>query len=171
MANLSVATIRTNSYTEIYNHLQTGTYALTTNNIHPSFNNEQVLKEGYPQVVIKVKSDLKRLTISPTSPKWISTITCSILVWEDSSADSKSVADQIVDKITSGLSVLRSKGIMKLQFEDDDDEQDINYTHGKIQPPRSFLMGYIRFIKTKQENIDKILWSSIRHPPRNEFRQ
>ena len=50
-------------------------------------------------------------------------------------------------------------------------EQDINYTHGKIQPPRSFLMGYIRFIKTKQENIDKILWSSIRHPPRNEFRQ
>ena len=50
-------------------------------------------------------------------------------------------------------------------------EQDINYTKGKIQPPRSFLMGYIRFIKTKQENIDKILWSSIRHPPRVEFRQ
>ena len=50
-------------------------------------------------------------------------------------------------------------------------EQDINYTHGKINPPRSFLMGYIRFIKTKQENIDKILWSSIRHPPRKEFRE
>lgn len=49
-------------------------------------------------------------------------------------------------------------------------EQDINYTMGKIQPPRSFLMGYIRFIKVGQENIDKILWSSIRHPPRKEFR-
>ena len=50
-------------------------------------------------------------------------------------------------------------------------EQDINYTKGKIQPPRSFLMGYIRFVKSKRENIDKILWSSIRHPPRNEFRE
>ena len=49
-------------------------------------------------------------------------------------------------------------------------EQDINYTHGKIKPPRSFLMGYIRLIKTQKENIDKILWNSIRHPPRKEFR-
>jgi hypothetical protein len=48
-------------------------------------------------------------------------------------------------------------------------EQDINYTEGKVQPPRAFLMGYIRFIKTKEQNIDKILWSSIRHPPRLEF--
>lgn len=50
-------------------------------------------------------------------------------------------------------------------------EQDINYTHGKVQPPRSFLMGYLRFIKTQQQNIDKILWSSTRHPPRKEFRE
>ena len=50
-------------------------------------------------------------------------------------------------------------------------EQDINYTHGKIIPPRSFLMGYIRFVKSGQENIDKILWNSIRHPPKKEFRE
>jgi hypothetical protein len=50
-------------------------------------------------------------------------------------------------------------------------EQDINYTKGKIKPPRSFLMGYIRFVKSGEENIDKILWNSIRHPPREEFRQ
>jgi len=48
-------------------------------------------------------------------------------------------------------------------------EQDINYTHGKVQPPRAFLMGYLRFIKTQEQNIDKILWSSTRHPPRIEF--
>jgi len=48
-------------------------------------------------------------------------------------------------------------------------EQDINYTHGKVQPPRAFLMGYLRFIKTQEQNIDKILWSSTRHPPRQEF--
>mgnify|MGYP001590659231 FL=1 len=50
-------------------------------------------------------------------------------------------------------------------------EQDVNYTKGKIQPPRAYLMGYIRLIKTKQENIDKVLWNSIRHPPRIEFRE
>lgn len=48
-------------------------------------------------------------------------------------------------------------------------EQDINYTHGKVQPPRAFLMGYLRFIKSKEQNIDKVLWSSTRHPPRIEF--
>lgn len=48
-------------------------------------------------------------------------------------------------------------------------EQDINYTEGKVQPPRAFLMGYLRFIKTQTENIDKLLWSSTRHPPRQEF--
>ena len=48
-------------------------------------------------------------------------------------------------------------------------EQDINYTHGKVQPPRAFLMGYLRFIEKKEQNIDKILWSSTRHPPRQEF--
>lgn len=48
-------------------------------------------------------------------------------------------------------------------------EQDINYTHGKVLPPRAFLMGYLRFIKTQEQNIDKVLWSSTRHPPRVEF--
>lgn len=50
-------------------------------------------------------------------------------------------------------------------------EQDINYTKGKVQPPRSYLMGYIRQIKLGQENIDKLLWNSIRHPPKKEFRK
>lgn len=50
-------------------------------------------------------------------------------------------------------------------------EQDINYTKGKIKPPRSYLMGYIRFVKSEKENIDKLLWNSIRHPPKKEFRE
>ena len=50
-------------------------------------------------------------------------------------------------------------------------EQDINYHFGKIQPPRSYLMGYIRMINAGIEEIDKLLWSSTRHPPRKEFRE
>ncbi|MEM4245254.1 MAG: hypothetical protein QXR60_03570 [Candidatus Nanoarchaeia archaeon] len=48
-------------------------------------------------------------------------------------------------------------------------EQDINYIHGKIKPPRAYIMGYIRLIKKGEENIDKVLWNSVRHPPRKEF--
>ena len=52
MATLTLATVRTNSYTEIYNLLQTGTNAITTSNIHPSYNNTQTIQEGYPQVIV-----------------------------------------------------------------------------------------------------------------------
>jgi len=49
-------------------------------------------------------------------------------------------------------------------------EQDINYHFGKVQPPRAYLMGYIRMIRLQIEEIDKLLWSSTRHPPRIMFR-
>ncbi|MBW2995778.1 hypothetical protein KY332_00600 [Candidatus Woesearchaeota archaeon] len=49
-------------------------------------------------------------------------------------------------------------------------EQDINYHFGKVQPPRVYLMGYIRMIRLGIDEIDKMLWSSTRHPPRMEFR-
>ncbi|MEW6592921.1 MAG: hypothetical protein AB1305_04510 [Candidatus Hadarchaeota archaeon] len=50
-------------------------------------------------------------------------------------------------------------------------EQDINYGFGKVQPPRAYLMGYIRMIRLGVEEIDKLLWSSTRHPPRKKFRE
>jgi hypothetical protein len=49
-------------------------------------------------------------------------------------------------------------------------EQDINYGFGKVQPPRAYLMGYIRMIRLGAEEFDKLLWSSTRHPPRTDFR-
>ena len=49
-------------------------------------------------------------------------------------------------------------------------EQDINYNFGKIQPPRAYLMGYIRMVQLNAEEIDKLLWSSTRHPPRKLYR-
>lgn len=49
-------------------------------------------------------------------------------------------------------------------------EQDINYHFGNVQPPRAYLMGYIRMVRLKAEEIDKLLWSSTRHPPRTIYR-
>ncbi len=49
-------------------------------------------------------------------------------------------------------------------------EQDINYHFGNVQPPRAYLMGYIRMVQVNAEEIDKLLWSSTRHPPRTLYR-
>ena len=43
---ITIATIRNAIYTALYNHLQTGTYAITSNNIYPNFNHEQIIKDG-----------------------------------------------------------------------------------------------------------------------------
>ena len=49
-------------------------------------------------------------------------------------------------------------------------EQEICYTDGKVKPPRAYLMGYIRMVRHRAEEIDKLLWSSTRHPPRKIYR-
>jgi hypothetical protein len=48
-------------------------------------------------------------------------------------------------------------------------EQDINYDFGKIQPPKAYMMGYIRMVRTGEFEIDKLLWSSLRNPPPKKF--
>lgn len=49
-------------------------------------------------------------------------------------------------------------------------EQEICYTDGKVKPPRAYLMGYIRLVRSGKVEIDKLLWNSIRHPPPIIFR-
>ena len=49
-------------------------------------------------------------------------------------------------------------------------EQEICYTDGKVKPPRAYLMGYIRLVRSGEVEIDKLLWNSIRHPPLIRFR-
>lgn len=49
-------------------------------------------------------------------------------------------------------------------------EQEIAYPGGKVKPPRAYIMGYIRIIREGQQEIDKVLWNSIRHPPAIKYR-
>ena len=49
-------------------------------------------------------------------------------------------------------------------------EQEIAYPGGKVKPPRAYIMGYIRIIREGQQEIDKLLWNSIRHPPAIKYR-
>jgi len=49
-------------------------------------------------------------------------------------------------------------------------EQEIAYPGGKVKPPRAYIMGYIRIIREGEQEIDKLLWNSIRHPPPIKYR-
>lgn len=118
---ISLATIRTNIYTDIYNLLQVGTYAITTNNIHPSYNRLQRIQQGYPQVIILEPTvSIERITHGATGSIWECNITINIDVYEDSAADAKSVADEVSAKIIAGRSVLSGYGFKRLKFDMDD---------------------------------------------------
>jgi len=49
---VDISTLRTDVWDLIYNALQTGTYAISTNNIHGAMNDSLITSEGYPQVII-----------------------------------------------------------------------------------------------------------------------
>lgn len=116
---ISISTIRTDVYTTIYNHIQTGTYAITTNNIHPSYNRLQSIQESYPQVIITEPIvSFDKLTMG-TKGLYEVPVVVNIDVYEDSSADAKTVADEVSNKILSGRSVLRDAGLKNIKFESD----------------------------------------------------
>ena len=125
--SIALATIRTNIYTTLYNHLQTGTYAITSNNIHPSFNRDQTTKEGYPQIIItKPIVETSRLTFGSANSYSVP-FTVRIDLYEDSAAESKALADEVMNKLLSGKATLRTNGIKNLQL-DEDDVDSTNFT-------------------------------------------
>ena len=118
---ISLSTIRSSVYTTFYNHLQTGAYAITTNNIHPSYNRLQRIQESYPQVIINepLVGEGVRLTTGRVNNVWEFDITVNIDIYEDSSADAKSVADEVMNKIIIGREVLRVAGFKRLAVASD----------------------------------------------------
>lgn len=117
---IALATIRSNVYTTLYNHLQTGTYAITTNNIHPSYNRLQMIQESYPQVVITEPIvEFTKLTFGSTGLYEVP-VTVSIEIYEDSSSDVKTVADEVSNKIITGRSVLQAVGLKRIKLEPDE---------------------------------------------------
>ena len=119
---VSLTSLRTDSYTTMYNHLQTGTYALTTNNIHPHYNDKQFKEEGLPQVIILVNTVREKQTIGRENHLWNAMVTYSIVVYHNSAASARTLADDVVNKIITGKAVFYAVGLKNLQWEEDDYE-------------------------------------------------
>ena len=116
---LSLATIRVTCYTTLYNFLQTGTYAITSNNIHEYITENLVKKEGYPQVQLQVRTAENKLTFG-SSGLYEIPITIQIETRHNSATNSKTLADEITNKIRTGKATLVAAGFHEIKFEFDD---------------------------------------------------
>ena len=116
---ISLSTIRVSSHNSLYNFLQTGTYALSTNNIHEYVTDSLVRKEGYPQVQLVIKVSEDKLTFGADGLYEVG-ITLNIQIRHNSVLNSKTVADEVHNKIRSGKATLRTLGFSEIKFEFDD---------------------------------------------------
>jgi len=117
--SVSISTIRANAYTTLYNHLQTGTYALTTNNIHPSYKDIQLRSEGYPQVIILTPVvRVKKGTMTYAVRDAI--INYTIEVYHNSAANVQALADDINNKINTGREVFTQASVTQLNLDSED---------------------------------------------------
>ena len=125
MVTLTLATVRTNAYTELYNLLQTGSFAITTSNIHPSYNNNQTIKENYPQVIVNEPlTSFERKTMggsgTSTTKLYNVPIRIKIDIYHNSAANAKTVADEVCNSIITGRETLRQKCLYNIDFDSDD---------------------------------------------------
>ena len=127
MATLTLATVRTNGFQEIFDCLQTDN-PITTNNIHASYNNKQTIKEGYPQVIVNEPDvQFEKIGMGGVNSNSIVALyripfRIQIDVYEDSAADAKTVADEVTEKIIGFRDTLRTSNIWNIQFDFDDHE-------------------------------------------------
>ena len=119
---VALATIRTDVYTTIYNHLQTGTYAITSNNIYPSYNDLQLAQNGYPQIIISPITISEDTISMGDNSLYNAKVNVMISIWHNSAANVRVVADEVHNKLRTGRSVLNFVGLKDITYDNDDFE-------------------------------------------------
>lgn len=127
LTSITMDTIRDKSWLVLYNHLQTGTYAISTDNIYSAMNDGIVKTIGYPIVVIEppMVSNTK-LMMNRDSIKERS-VSFNIMVFANTSESVKTLADEIEASIDNGWRNLSATGLKNMQFPEGDTDW---YTDG-----------------------------------------
>jgi len=122
---VDINSIRTDSWDAVYNLLQTGTHAITTNNIFSSWNSQLIKDKGHPMVIIKPsKVDIQKLTVKGNTLRC--PVELPIEVYHNNSKNCKAVADEVTAKLIAGRIVLTQSGLYGMEIEsvDEDSWQD-----------------------------------------------
>jgi len=91
----TIQNLTTDIWKSVYDVLQTGTYAISTDNIYSAYNDELIKDVGYPVVIIRVPNvTMEKQTI--TGKKIQAEITVVIDVYHNSSKNMKVIVDEIM---------------------------------------------------------------------------
>jgi len=126
---VTLATIRDSSWTTIYNHLQTGTYAISTDNIFSAWSDTLVSDNGYPIIIIEPpKVTNTKINLSRDNIKQCD-VSINIMIYHNTAATVKSLTDEIANKLDTGWRILSGEGLKNLDFLEGD--FDVYLTAGK----------------------------------------
>lgn len=115
-------TARDKAWIALYNHLQSGTYAITTNNIHSAMSDDLVKTEGYPLVIIEPASTTNtKLTMNRDGIKE-RPITFNIMVYENTVILVEQLADEVEASIDNGWRNLAGSGLKNLEILEGDSD-------------------------------------------------
>ena len=132
-AGVTDATIRTSLWDGMYQTLQNGVFAISTNNIHQSMNDKLIESEGYPQVTIYTP-EVEGTPISMSKKKLKKKVTFRIDVYHTSAESMKSLADEVENKIWTATDVWKGLFLFDPVLEASDydwwtdDKSKIHYT-------------------------------------------
>lgn len=137
---VTFATLRNNLWLAVNNTLESGTFAISTGNIHSAMNDAQIDSEGYPQVIVhKPTFDRDGLDLSNTS------IDCGttffVQIFHTTSASAGTLADEVENKFWIAQEVWDGLGLRGLETVSVDN--DFYTTGGKKVHVVSFNAKFI----------------------------
>jgi len=113
---IAKATLTTNAWDTLYNHLQTGAYAISTDNIFSAWNSTLAEDKGYPLVIIEPPiTSFNKLNV--TGDLTESEIVFNIEVYHNNAANLKVLIDDINNKLLTGKRVLAGLGIKNMKID------------------------------------------------------
>lgn len=133
-----ILTVRTDIFNAFDNIIRVNadTKITKTANVHPSFNDRQLIREGYPQIIIhEPLITTQKLTIgssgSSATDIYRLPISVTIEVRDNSAANARTVADEVQKGIINGKERLRETyNIYDVNFSSDD-VQVVEFTQRK----------------------------------------
>jgi len=106
--------LTTQAWSIMYNHLQTGLYALSTDNIFSAYNDQLISNVGFPLVIIyppvisikniDMKGQIKRASIG-----------FQIDIFHKTAKDLKTLTDEVIDKLNTGYIVFATNKLRKIK--------------------------------------------------------
>ena len=115
-------TVRDKAWIALYNHLQTGTYAISTDTIHSAMSDDLVKTHGYPIVIIDPASTTNtKLTMNRDGIKE-RPVVFNIMVYHNTVLSVEQLADEVEASIDNGWRNLAGSGLKNLDIMEGDSD-------------------------------------------------